>query len=117
MGRAAALALARAGAHIALLDVARQLEYPGYPTGTAAELESLADEAREVGADALVAIADVRDDIAVTEACMKHAGYAVTGLELGIDRKIIHSDRGPRRYTDDRCAATGARTMAMLRGN
>jgi hypothetical protein len=37
--------------------------------------------------------------------------------ELGIDRKIIRSDRGPCRYTDDRGAATWKRTMAMLNGN
>jgi NAD(P)-dependent dehydrogenase (short-subunit alcohol dehydrogenase family) len=40
-GRAAALALAREGAHIAALDVARPLDYPGYALGTAEELESL----------------------------------------------------------------------------
>jgi hypothetical protein len=56
----------------------------------------------------------LRDDIAIVEACMRRAGYAVTGLELGIDRKVIRSDRSPRRYTDDRGAATWARTMAML---
>jgi DNA polymerase I len=59
----------------------------------------------------------LHDDIAIVESCMKRAGQAVTGIELGIDRKIIRSDRGPRRYTDDRGAATWTRTMAMLNGN
>ena len=34
-GRAAALALARAGARIAAFDVARPLPYPGYELGSA----------------------------------------------------------------------------------
>ena len=33
-GRAAALALAKEGAHVAALDVARPLAYPGYALGT-----------------------------------------------------------------------------------
>jgi SDR family mycofactocin-dependent oxidoreductase len=64
-GRAAALALAREGAHIAALDVARQLDYPGYALGTSAELESLAEECRRLGVECLPLIADVRDADAV----------------------------------------------------
>ena len=41
-GRATALALAREGYDIAALDVARQLEHPGYRLGTTEELDSLA---------------------------------------------------------------------------
>jgi SDR family mycofactocin-dependent oxidoreductase len=67
-GRAAALALARAGTHVVALDVAQQLEYPGYPTGTSAELDSLVAEVRTLGVDALAAVADVRDDDAVSRA-------------------------------------------------
>src|SRR5438309_1376519 len=43
-GRATALAMAREGAHVAALDVARPLAYPGYAMGSADDLESLADE-------------------------------------------------------------------------
>jgi hypothetical protein len=57
-------------------------------------------------------LARVQEDIAIVEHCMKRAGYAVTGLDLGIDRKVI---RWPRRYTDARGAATWERTMSMLR--
>ena len=39
-GRATALALAREGVHIAALDVARPLTYPGYPMGSADDLET-----------------------------------------------------------------------------
>jgi NAD(P)-dependent dehydrogenase (short-subunit alcohol dehydrogenase family) len=62
-GRATALALAEAGYEIVALDVAAPLAYPGYAMGTPAELESLADEC-----GALTAVADVRDDAAVSAA-------------------------------------------------
>src|SRR5262249_10355941 len=67
-GRAAALALAREGAHVAALDVAKPLAYPGYGMGTSAELESLAAECRALGVTALPFAADVRDDAAVSRA-------------------------------------------------
>ena len=67
-GRAAALALAREGAHVAALDVARQLDYPGYALATPAELESLAAEVGRLGVTCLPFAADVRDDAAVTRA-------------------------------------------------
>ena len=40
-GRVTAVALAREGYDIVALDVARELEYPGYPMGSADELGSL----------------------------------------------------------------------------
>src|SRR5262249_43684810 len=67
-GRAAALALAREGAHVAALDVARPLAYPGYALGTSAELEALAAECQRLGARCLTFAADVRDDAAVSAA-------------------------------------------------
>ena len=62
-GRATSLALAAAGYDIVALDVAAPLAYPGYAMGTPAELESLASEC-----GALTAVADVRDDAAVSAA-------------------------------------------------
>jgi NAD(P)-dependent dehydrogenase (short-subunit alcohol dehydrogenase family) len=62
-GRATSLALAEAGYDIVALDVAAPLAYPGYAMGTPEELASLE---REVGA--LTAVADVRDDAAVSAA-------------------------------------------------
>jgi SDR family mycofactocin-dependent oxidoreductase len=67
-GRASALALAREGARIAALDVARQMEYPGYAMGSSADLASLARECRELGVEVSTFVADVRDDKAVTAA-------------------------------------------------
>lgn len=67
-GRASALALAREGAHIAALDVARALDYPGYELGTLRELDTLAESCRQIGVECLAFAADVRDDKAVSAA-------------------------------------------------
>ena len=67
-GRASALALAREGANIAALDVARPMSYPGYPMGSSADLDSLAAECRGHGVEVSTFVADVRDDTAVTAA-------------------------------------------------
>src|SRR5436190_1847941 len=67
-GRATALALAREGVHVAALDVAKTLPYPGYQLGSPDALGSLADECRRLGVECLTFAADVRDDRAVTEA-------------------------------------------------
>jgi SDR family mycofactocin-dependent oxidoreductase len=67
-GRAAALALARAGTHIVGLDVARTLAYPGYALGTADDLSSLATECQRLGVSCLTRTGDVRDDAAVSAA-------------------------------------------------
>ncbi len=73
-GRAAALAFARAGAHVAALDVAGPLAYPAYGMGTGDELESLRREVESLGARALVFAADVRDDAAVGAAVAATVG-------------------------------------------
>jgi SDR family mycofactocin-dependent oxidoreductase len=67
-GRAAALALAREGARIAALDVARPLPYPGYALGSRDDLASLAEACGAAGTECLTFAADVRDDAAVTAA-------------------------------------------------
>ncbi|MEQ1876838.1 MAG: mycofactocin-coupled SDR family oxidoreductase [Bdellovibrionia bacterium] len=67
-GRAAALALAKEGAQIAALDVAKQLEYPGYGLGTSKDLESLRAECKKLGVECLLFAADVRDEKAVAKA-------------------------------------------------
>lgn len=72
-GRAAALALAREGAHIAALDVARTLDYPGYALGSLQALETLAEECRRLGVECLTFAADVRDDKAVSAAVSETA--------------------------------------------
>ena len=67
-GRASALALAREGVHIAAIDVARPLAYPGYALGTPSDLDSLAEACRSLGVECLTFAADVRDDSAVSAA-------------------------------------------------
>jgi SDR family mycofactocin-dependent oxidoreductase len=64
-GRATALALVREGYDVVALDVARQLEHPGYRLGTTEELESLVGEVEARGGACLTVVADVRDDAAV----------------------------------------------------
>ena len=67
-GRAACLALAREGAGIAAIDVARPLSYPGYALATPDALAALATECQVLGVECLTFAADVRDDMAVSAA-------------------------------------------------
>jgi len=67
-GRATALALAREGVHIAALDVARPLPYPGYVLGSQSDLDSLAAECGKLNVKCLPLVTDVRDDAGVTNA-------------------------------------------------
>src|SRR5438477_3657219 len=67
-GRATALALARAGMHVAALDVAHPLSYPSYGMGTRDELFALADQVHALGVEALAYPADVRDAVTVSAA-------------------------------------------------
>jgi SDR family mycofactocin-dependent oxidoreductase len=67
-GRATALAFAREGARVAAFDVGRPLAYPGYTLGSTGELDSLVEEVKAAGSDALAFAGDVRDDAAVTAA-------------------------------------------------
>jgi SDR family mycofactocin-dependent oxidoreductase len=67
-GRATALALAREGARIGALDVARPLSYPGYAMGSREDLEALARACADVGSECLTFGADVRKDAEVTAA-------------------------------------------------
>ncbi len=90
-GRAVALALARGGADLALLDVARTLPYPGYALGSGDELTQLAAEVRALGRRALPLVVDVRDSDAVTEAVER------TVAELGrID--VLFNNAGVAAY-------------------
>ena len=70
-GRATAVALAREGVCVAALDVAKQLEQPGYPLGTPEDLAATVAMVEEAGGRAIPLIADVRDDKAVTRAVEK----------------------------------------------
>jgi len=70
-GRATAIALANEGVHIAALDIAKPLIYPGYKLGSADDLSTLKNEVEQRGVKCLTFQGDVRIDadikIAVNE--------------------------------------------------
>jgi len=71
IGRACAVAFARAGADLLLLDIAHDLAGVPYPLGTASQLEHTAELCREAGGPAATVLsvqADVRDYQAVQDA-------------------------------------------------
>lgn len=67
-GRAVALALAKAGAHIVAFDIAKPLAYPGYVLGSESELDSLQRECETLGVRCLTAQGDVRRDEDISRA-------------------------------------------------
>lgn len=67
-GRATAVALARAGAHVAAFDIAKPLRYPAYAMGSPSELDSLRADCESQGVRCLTVTGDVRDDAAVSAA-------------------------------------------------
>ena len=67
-GRATALALAREGMHVAALDVAKTLGYPGYKMGSSEALDSLVAECQKLGVEAAAFAVDVRDNAGVSAA-------------------------------------------------
>jgi NAD(P)-dependent dehydrogenase (short-subunit alcohol dehydrogenase family) len=72
IGRATALGLARGGADVACLDIARPYaDAPAHETGTVSDLASLAEEITGLGVKAATAEADVSDEDAV-EAAVAH---------------------------------------------
>jgi NAD(P)-dependent dehydrogenase (short-subunit alcohol dehydrogenase family) len=68
IGRASAMALAKAGADLMLLDVAGPVSGVPYPLGTRSQLASTAEACLVDGANVLTRHADVRDLHAVTAA-------------------------------------------------
>jgi NAD(P)-dependent dehydrogenase (short-subunit alcohol dehydrogenase family) len=69
IGRATALRLARGGAAVACLDIARPYaDAPAHETGTRDDLATLADEISALGVEVATAEADVSDEDAVEEA-------------------------------------------------
>lgn len=67
-GREHCLALARAGAHIAALDICHDLPVPTYPLGTEAELRAVVAQVEDLDRRALPLIADVRAESEVQRA-------------------------------------------------
>ncbi|MCE2854849.1 MAG: mycofactocin-coupled SDR family oxidoreductase [Ilumatobacteraceae bacterium] len=65
-GRSHAVALARAGARLVLVDIASDISTIPYPLGTAAELRETEAMVQEAGQDCLSFVADIRDTTAMT---------------------------------------------------
>ena len=95
IGRATALELARQGADIALLDIARPDAIPelAYPLASAAELEAATRQVAATGARALALAADIRDR-AATGAALDRAAEAFGGFDILVANAAIAID-GP----------------------
>lgn len=65
-GRSHAIALARAGARLVLVDIASDIATVPYPLGTAAELRETEAMVQETGQECLSFVADIRDTAAMT---------------------------------------------------
>ncbi|MBQ0988750.1 mycofactocin-coupled SDR family oxidoreductase [Micromonospora sp. PSH03] len=74
LGRAVAVAFAREGADLALLDIAADLPGVPYPLGSASQLACTADLCREAGAGVLTGTVDVRDLAQVEQAVAEAVG-------------------------------------------
>ncbi|MGW0038695.1 mycofactocin-coupled SDR family oxidoreductase [Gordonia sp. NPDC003376] len=66
-GRAHALALAQAGAHVIATDIAHQIDTIPYPMGTEEELAETVEAIADAGGKATAAVVDVRDVDAVND--------------------------------------------------
>lgn len=88
LGRACAVAFAREGADLSLLDIAKDLPQVPYPLGSASQLAYTADLCREHGAAVLTATTDVRylDEVeaVVAEACERFGTIDVLVNNAGI---------------------------------
>jgi NAD(P)-dependent dehydrogenase (short-subunit alcohol dehydrogenase family) len=95
IGRATALALARQGADVALLDIARPDAIPqaGYRLASAEDLAEAVRQVAATGARALPLAADIRDR-AATEAAAGRAAAEFGGLDILVANAGINVDRG-----------------------
>ncbi|MET0812576.1 MAG: mycofactocin-coupled SDR family oxidoreductase [Microbacterium sp.] len=103
-GRAIALALARQGADIAAFDIAGEIEYPAYPQGSIAELESLISAVEALGRRAIALVGDVRDAATVNSAVEK-AAAGLGGIDIVINNAGIVAYAAADEMTDAEWAA------------
>lgn len=87
-GRADCLALARAGAHIAALDLCRNLPYPGYTLGTRAQLDEVIAQVEDLDRRAVAVVADVRVESEV-RAAVEHVVGALGRIDILINNAAV----------------------------
>lgn len=89
-GREHALAFARAGADVAICDIAAAVDSLDYPLATSDELEATAAEIRTVGVRCLAVEADVRDDAAV-RALVEDVVSELDGLDVLVNNAGVNA--------------------------
>ena len=93
LGRACAVAFAREGADLALIDIASDLDGVPYPLGTASQLEHTARLCRDLGAAVLPLPADVRD-LAQVEGAVSDARERFGEIDVLVNNAGIAAPAG-----------------------
>jgi NAD(P)-dependent dehydrogenase (short-subunit alcohol dehydrogenase family) len=93
LGRVCALAFAREGADLALLDIARDLPGVPYALGSASQLAHTAELCREQGAAVLTAETDVRD-LAAVERSVEEAHQRFGSIDVLVNNAGIAAPSG-----------------------
>jgi (+)-trans-carveol dehydrogenase len=93
-GRAIALALARAGADVAIADIARPVDTVPYSGSSPSDLASVQAAVRDAGVSCLTAVADVRNPDELTAAVDAAVG-AFGGLDIVVASAGIFSGGMP----------------------
>ena len=93
LGRACAIAFAKEGADLALVDITQDLPGVPYPLGTASQLEHTAALCRGLGAAVLAIPADVRD-LAVVERAVTDATERFGVLDVLVNNAGIAAPAG-----------------------
>lgn len=100
LGRACAVAFAREGADLTLVDIAGDLPGVPYPLGSESQLEHTADECRRAGACVLVRQADVRD-LAALEAVVADTWARFGAIDVLVNNAGIAAPSGKAAHEID----------------